>query len=927
MIVALRHRPTTPESQRMLWIAGWLSVATVLGVALTARGALIGAIGLIAIGGVALIALTAWRPAVGFAILVLAVPLTAGLGRNTVVPIARTNELVTVLVALGLLLRYLPKKSRVAFTWLDLAVAAYCISGVIVPALVLFIGHEGAGFDVWRVVFAPAQYLLIYLVFSRSGLSGRSLTAIVNLTLVASVVVATVGLAQLADLPGVRAFIAGYFPMDGTGEAICQLGVCRPDSLLEHWSAFGGYALMNFILALALVARRHPAFNPTWLGIVMAANAVAVLASQTQAVIIALILVTPLILWQSRRIPRQLLIVAAALMLSVAVFWPEVSARIEQQFSSIEVGGSSPTSLQTRFRFWDAYFLPVIADHIWTGTGTVIPSEVPSQLDTFVDNEYLRLAFRAGLIGVAALVLMLVATGVAGWRSRGSPEPLTAALGAAALGYTVALTVMGATGEYLTYAGIAQQFWMIVGLFAGALMVQHQRRPLVATVIDLSRPERPAGSFPQAAVLLGRLGTALAPERRFLRSSAIVLAGNSTARFLGLAFSVVAARLLLPSGYGVFAYALAVANIAALLVGQAQQGLSRALSRDRGDADEQSADFSNWLAFAVIVLGLSLVLAIPLSLVAGLRGWLLAGVAANLVGIAVLQFYREAQRGLERYGPMVLIYLLANVIQLVAVGGLALTRHRSPAGFLIAYGLSSLVALMPMQLLTPLKVRFARYHVSPARIRAIRRFVGPLFLQTAFFSIWISADLILVNRLMSSSAAGGYAAAKTAVNSLMLVSTAVTVPLAPRVASLPLAQVARYVRGLLRMTAVLTVPIVVILIAFAGPLVALVFGRGYARTAGPLPILSVGMGLYALYTVLEWTWIARGRPTVDALATGVGMLLTVATGVILVPRAGLVGAAIAFTIGAAAQLAVIGAISLWWLRRFETAENQAASSA
>ena len=79
-------------------------------------------------------------------------------------------------------------------------------------------------------------------------------------------------------------------------------------------------------------------------------------------------------------------------------------------------------------------------------------------MTTFVDNEYLRLAFRAGVIGVAALLIMLLTTAIIGWRTRAGPDPTMGAIGATAVGYVVALTIMGATGEYLTYAGIAQQF-------------------------------------------------------------------------------------------------------------------------------------------------------------------------------------------------------------------------------------------------------------------------------------------------------------------------------------------------------------------------------------------------------------------------------------------------------------------------------------
>ncbi len=918
MIATFPRVPPRIERPRPLWVGASAAVAIVMTVALVTHGAVVGAIGLLGVGGLVLFGLTVWRPAMGCAVLTLAVPLTAGLGRNTVVPLFRTSEAVVAIVGLACLVRFLPRKSRVPFTGLDIAVAAYCLCGLIVPALVLIVGHVSAGFDVWRVIFAPAQYLLIYLVFSRSGLTGRSLFTILNLAMAASVVVAAVGLAQLADVPGVRSFIANTFPLDGTGEAICQLGVCRPDSLLEHWSAFGGFALLNLILALALAAWHHSAFPRHWLTLVMAANAVGILASQTQAVVIALVIVVPVVVWQARRVPRQLLPVGAAVLLGLAIFWPQVSARIDQQLGPLGSGASSPTSLATRFRFWGDYFLPTLADHVWTGTGTVIPSDVPAQLTTFVDNEYLRLAFRAGVIGVAALLIMLLTTAIIGWRTQAGPDPTMGAIGATAVGYVVALTIMGATGEYLTYAGIAQQFWMVIGVLTALGLARVRPTPAVTpvSVIDGGSQEvwaRLAIPHPRWAT---QVISSLRPDESFFRSSAIVFAGNTTARFLGLIFSVVAARLLLPAGYGVFAYALAIVNIAGILVGNAQQGLSRSLSRSQGDSVEQDAHFTNWVVVAAIVLGFSLLVALPLSMAAGLQGLMLAGVAANLLSLAVFQIYREAQRGLERYGAMVAIYLIANLIQLLTIIALAAGGYRSPAGYLVVYGLSSIIALLPMQAVAPLALHFVRSSLSRKRIDEIRRFIAPLFLQTAFFSVWINVDLILVDRLMSPSAAGKYAAAKTLVNGLMLVSTAITVPLAPRVARMRLGAVPRYAATALRMVCLLTVPLVAVLVIFSRPLSSLLFGSRYAQTAEPLAILAIGMGLYALYSVLEWSWIARGHPTVDTIATGAGMVAAVVAGLVLVPRAGLAGAAIAFTVGAAMQLIIIGAISLFWLRRF-----------
>src|SRR2546426_867289 len=71
------------------------------------------------------------------------------------------------------------------------------------------------------------------------------------------------------------------------------------------------------------------------------------------------------------------------------------------------------------------------------------------------------------------------------------------------------------------------------------------------------------------------------PDLGLVRSSAVVLAGDSLARALGFLFAVAAARLLTPSGYGHISYALAVAAIVSVLTVNAPFGLSRFLARHR----------------------------------------------------------------------------------------------------------------------------------------------------------------------------------------------------------------------------------------------------------------------------------------------------------------------------------------------------------
>ena len=902
---------------RQLWTFAVGAVAVIMATAIAGRSTAVAGLALLAVGGTMLITVTAWRPAIGCAALALIVPLTAGLGRDTLIPLARTSEAATACVAIGLLLRSLPRKGSGRFTGLDLAVAGFCVAGVAIPSLVLWINHEPTGIDVWRVVLAPAQYLALYLIFSRAGLDSRSRRIVINLALLASVIVAFVGLAQLADVPGVRAFIDGTFPLTGLPAPVCQFGVCRPTSLLEHWSAFGGYALLNYLLALALASRKDTRFSTPWLSLVMAANAVAVLASQTQAAVVGLVVGTVVITWHARRTPgRPLGVTLAAMGLGLALFWPQVSARIQQQFFAGGTTASSPASLETRYQYWSDYFIPILADHALTGTGTVLPSEVPDALTTYVDNEYFRLAFRAGLIGVALLIVMLATIGLVGWRARAGPAQLTAAVGAAALGYVLVLAIMGGTAEYLTFAGVSQQFWMVIGLFAGLQLVHHAEARV--TVLQSSSPSPNRLRAAWASVSASR-------QVSLVRSSGVVFTGNAATRLLGFVFSIAVARILLPHDYGVFAYALAAANIAAILVTNAPYGLSRALPLSRGDREAQDRYFSNVVVLVVLMVVASTVVTLPIAWLARIHDGLLIGVLANILGVAVLQTYIHAQRGQQRFFAMIMPYLLANLAQLVGILALAAIGIRSAEAFLIIYGLSSVFAVALLYPMLPFGLRFLRAEVRAEGMRAIARFVSPLMLHTAFFTVWFSADVVMVSRMVSARDAGIYAAAKAMAAVVALGPTAVAAVLLPRVAALHASDLRQALMPAIVIVAIVTLPAVGVLIALGHPLIGLLFGRNYLDAVEPLRILSLGMALYGLYLVLEALWIGRGRPGVDATAAGLGMAATLISGLILVPHLRAPGAAIAFGLGALVQVAVLGLLTARSIRHWTGAPSAEAA--
>jgi O-antigen/teichoic acid export membrane protein len=870
-----------------------------------------------AIGGAAalgLFLLTVRRPLFGCAALVLTVPLTAGLARGGVIPALKPNELILLIVLAGVIAHQATIRRVRPVSGLDLAVCCYVVGSVAIPWMVLTLTRYPADLTTWQTVLSPALFLAVYYVFSRTPFGSDGLRIVLNSAMLAGVLVSAIAAAELVNLPGVRTFVVDYFPAP-------VLSSFRPSSTLGHYSAVGAFGALTFILALAIATVRHPGFSSLWLTIVMGAGVLGVVVSETWAPLAALPVVTLIIVVYGRRVPRELVITLALGLLSLVFLWPLISARFDSQQLITAQGFALPESMQTRIRYWNEFIIPALSDHIWLGTGTVIPSSVPAPLTTFVDNEYLWAAFRAGIPGVALLAGMLVFTIVVAWGVRSSRDSARRALGAATFATMVMLLLLGATAQYITFAGLSQEIAMLVGVLAGLTTQVYARRAPFVVISSEPRWIALPGPLDSALVELRRYK----PESGLIRSSAVVFAGFATARALGFLFSVAAARILVPLDYGRLTYALAVVTITSVFISGSPIGLSRYLARNQGDRALQETYFTNWVSLVAFIVVISAVIVTPVSYLIGLHGGLLVGVLCNLVGIAVLETYREVQRGLDRYAAMMSVYVIANLVQLIGILILGGLDVRSPSVFLIVYGLSSAVALVLVLPIMPVGLKFVRERISLVRAREIFRFNRPLLLQSVFFAIWFGSDLVMVQRLMSTEATGNYGVAKALVQVLMLAPTAIGTAILPRMARLGEKSVSRYMLAALGLTGLATVPLVAGAALLGPRLILIVFGTKYPQAATPLTILAIGMGLYGFYTVMGSIWVGLGRPAIDPVATGTAMACTLAIGVTMIPRMGLAGAALAFTIGAAARLAVIAVFTVWALssRRRQAAEAAA----
>ena len=410
---------------------------------------------------------------------------------------------------------------------------------------------------------------------------------------------------------------------------------------------------------------------------------------------------------------------------------------------------------------------------------------------------------------------------------------------------------------------------------------------------------------------------ALRPQRLvdggILRSSATVFFGISLARLLAFLFYVLAARLLAPDRYGVLAYSFAIVTVASMLVTNAPNGLARFLARHEDDARKRTIFLSNWLAVVALALGASALAFIALSPLTRLSVWYVLAIVLNLVNVAVFETYQQAQRGLGRFSAMAVFYVIANFLQLLVAVVLSAAGYRSPGLFLTVYGLSAFASVLLMELVAPTPVSFDLRALAWGRVALIVRYLRPILIQGAFYGAWWGADVILVQHFLDDTAAGNYAAAKVLAQALIMAPMAVGAATTRRIARLGDDEVRAYVPRLLATAAMVMLPLGVAVMLLEGPLLFFVYGAKYPQAGEPLAVLAAGAMLHGFYLVLSSTWGGLGRPRIGAFATGLGMLATVSTALVVIPHVGLIGGAIGFAAGAATQLLVVGAYSVWAL--------------
>lgn len=174
-------------------------------------------------------------------------------------------------------------------------------------------------------------------------------------------------------------------------------------------------------------------------------------------------------------------------------------------------------------------------------------------------------------------------------------------------------------------------------------------------------------------------------------------------------------------------------------------------------------------------------------------------------------------------------------------------------------------------------------------------------------------DVYLLAFFLTPAQVAFYGVATSLAEVAWYVPNSVGTVLFPRLSHAPVEEVHQITAKVCRNTLALTGLIVVGLLALGWLFVPLVYGPAYRATVPPFLILLPGVMAMVIYKVLTRSFTSQNRLQVPILAASAALMLNFGLDWLLVPRWGVVGAAIASTVGYAAAGTVLLA---FFLREF-----------
>ncbi|AXY43692.1 flippase [Halomonas sp. JS92-SW72] len=399
------------------------------------------------------------------------------------------------------------------------------------------------------------------------------------------------------------------------------------------------------------------------------------------------------------------------------------------------------------------------------------------------------------------------------------------------------------------------------------------------------------------------------------------------ASYLALQFmvGVALARALGPEALGIYAFTMALVQLLAII---AQFGFPASLVRfvSVAEANGNYSETRGLLSGAAqIVVSVSFVIATGACLLLWLRGAGLAQAPSSALTVGLIIFpllafsatLGGATRGLGHVvlgqlpGQVVRPFVFLAVLVIISIGGISLTpesalaTHAVSAAVAVAAGVALLLHKLPHKV---------RVSIPDMQRLKLARLSLPFLLLAGVQVLNYQTDILMLGLLTTQESVGRYRVALQIVEGLGVTMFAISMAIGPQIARLHAQQDWQRLRKMLvlshQVATVVMLPLSLVVIIFAAPLLNYAFGPDFAPAAQALSILALGKVAYASVGFSGLALSMLGRPGVAAAVTAATFMMNISLNILLIPAFGMEGAAVA----TGASLFTVNALGLAWAR-------------
>lgn len=367
---------------------------------------------------------------------------------------------------------------------------------------------------------------------------------------------------------------------------------------------------------------------------------------------------------------------------------------------------------------------------------------------------------------------------------------------------------------------------------------------------------------------------------------------------LQFAIVIAVARLLGAEGTGAFTMALLLPQLLSqflnLGLGAANVYFVASGQFTAQQAWSASRDAMAVLAVAGVVFGVASI--------AWLRDWLFPGVPASvmLIGLLILPFSLGTSvivslfQALQDFRLMNFAILVQPIFAGIGIAALAATEEASLEGILATLVVSYIVAQAYGLVLLSRHVRLLKgvfgdlSYLRPALVYGSKAHLGNIL---TFLNYRL--DLMLVNMIAGTAAAGIYTIAVRIAEQLWIFSQAFATVIFPRLAAMTRGEAERKAFMPLMARAVfwLTFAAAASVAVVAAPAITLLFGTEFVGAFTPLLLLLPGVVLMSSARILAHDLAARGLVGINLRLAAVALVVNTVGNLLAIPPYGIAGAA------------------------------------